>query len=103
MVQAAIHTLPTLLQECAFRRDNRVSTPVNKDVPELTLGVVSKSHMKTQSAIPWMRLAALAILTTAPLALALEIKPTRHELHAEKTWLKEHLLDCKLKPSPTKL
>jgi alpha-galactosidase len=41
-------------------------------------------------------------LVTGHTAAALEIKPTSQELHAEKTWLKQHLLDCKLKPSPAK-
>jgi alpha-galactosidase len=41
----------------------------------------------------------LAALLTAGTTEALEIKPTSQELRAEKNWLKEHLLDCKLKPA----
>ena len=49
-----------------------------------------------------MAVAALAVLVTAHTTPAREIKPTSQELRAEKAWLKEHLLDCKLKPSPAK-
>jgi alpha-galactosidase len=58
--------------------------------------------MRTQFAILGMTIAALAVLMTAHTTPALEIKPTSQELHAAKAWLKEHLLDCKLKPSPGK-
>jgi alpha-galactosidase len=58
--------------------------------------------MRTQFAILQMTVAALAVVVTAHPTPALEIKPTSKELQAEKAWLKEHLLDCKLKPSPAK-
>ncbi|MGO8931422.1 MAG: NPCBM/NEW2 domain-containing protein [Limisphaerales bacterium] len=56
--------------------------------------------MRTQFTSFRMTVAALAVLVAAHTTPAREIKPTRQELHAEKAWLKEHLLDCKLKPSP---
>ena len=49
-----------------------------------------------------MSVLTLAVLMTAHATHALEIKPTSKELQAEKTWLKEHLLDCELKPSQAK-
>ncbi len=45
---------------------------------------------------------SFAILLTAHAALALEITPTRKELRAERQWLKERLLDCKLAPVQAK-
>lgn len=55
--------------------------------------------MKRQFSIIRTSALGLAILMAAHAARALEIKPTSSELQAERTWLKEHLLDCKLKPS----
>ena len=49
-----------------------------------------------------MAIALWAVLVAGQTVAALEIKPASQELHAEKAWLKEHLLDCKLKPSPSK-
>lgn len=51
-----------------------------------------------------MRLGApvlLALVMARP-GPALEIKPTSQELRAEQDWLKDHLLDGKLKPAPLK-
>ena len=47
-------------------------------------------------------IAVIATLVADRRVAAHEIKPTSQELHAEKAWLKERLLDCKLKPSPAK-
>ena len=58
--------------------------------------------MKTQFALLRITIAAVAIFLIAQPALARDIQPTTQELRAEKAWLKEHLLDCKLKPSPAK-
>ena len=55
--------------------------------------------MKRQFSIIRTSALGLALLMAAHAARALEIKPTSSELQAERTWLKEHLLDCKLKPS----
>lgn len=45
----------------------------------------------------WRGVVMLAVLLTAR-AAALEIKPTSRELRAERAWLKETLLDCKMPP-----
>jgi len=56
--------------------------------------------MKSRIAILQITTAILAVLIlTADRTHAVGINPTRKELQTEKTWLKEHLLDCKLKPS----
>ncbi|MGA2658696.1 MAG: alpha-galactosidase [Verrucomicrobiota bacterium] len=58
--------------------------------------------MRTQLAIFQFTVAILAVVVIAHTTQALEIKPTSRELRAEKAWLKERLLDCKLKPSTAK-
>jgi hypothetical protein len=58
--------------------------------------------MRTQWAIFPVAVVALAVLMTAHTTPALEIKPTRQELQAEKAWLKEHLLNCQPKLCPAK-
>jgi len=58
--------------------------------------------MRTQLAIFRFTVAILAVVVIAHTTQALEIKPTSRELRAEKAWLKERLLDCKLKPSTAK-
>jgi len=40
-----------------------------------------------------------AMLVAVLAAPALEIKPTRNEMQAKHLWLKNHLLECKLKPA----
>ncbi|MBI5384463.1 MAG: NPCBM/NEW2 domain-containing protein [Verrucomicrobia bacterium] len=63
---------------------------------EQYLAVIHCFHALRLSAV------ALATLLAAHAAPALDIKPTRGELQAEKAWLKQHLLDCKLKPGQLK-
>ena len=46
-----------------------------------------------------MSVLLLALLLTVCPTPALDIKPTRKEMQMERTWLKEHLLDCKLQAS----
>ena len=46
------------------------------------------------------RIAVALLLILASAALAIEVEPTRREFQAEKTWLKDHLLECRLGPSP---
>jgi alpha-galactosidase len=77
---------------------------MRKRSPALSLGAQCGNNkiMKTELATFGMAFAALIILTTGHTVAAREIKPTSQELGAEKAWLKEHLLDCKLKPSPAK-
>ena len=58
--------------------------------------------MRTPLASCRVAIALLAVGVIAPTTRALEIKPTSKELRAEKAWLKECLLDCKLKPSTAK-
>ena len=48
-----------------------------------------------------MNVLILAVLMTAQGTQAAEIIPTNKELHAERAWLKAHLLEPKLKPSGT--
>jgi len=50
----------------------------------------------------WRGLAMSAILLVTHAAPALDLKPTRAEMRAERTWLKEHLLDSKFTPARAK-
>ncbi|MHB8523911.1 MAG: NPCBM/NEW2 domain-containing protein, partial [Limisphaerales bacterium] len=55
--------------------------------------------MNLQLVIFRLAVGILAVAVMAHTTQALEIKPTSKELRAEEAWLKEHLLECKLKPS----
>ncbi|MCX6904029.1 MAG: NPCBM/NEW2 domain-containing protein, partial [Verrucomicrobia bacterium] len=55
--------------------------------------------MRTHCAITRTGVLLLALLLAPHTTPALDIKPTRKEMQAERTWLKEHLLDCKLQAS----
>ena len=82
----------------AEARERRVTVPNNEqdDV------AIDPGHVIIGPPLPCLSVLALALgallLAAAP-AQAAEIKPTGKEMQAERAWLAEHLLDCKLKPS----
>ena len=60
--------------------------------------------MKSQFTMFRMTVRVLVVLVMAAHGMqAVEVKPNRKELQAEKAWLKEHLLDCKFKAAAARL
>ena len=60
------------------------------------------NDMNAQIAVLRTTFVMMAVLLPTRTTHAREIKPIRHELKAKQAWLEEHLLNCKLVPSPTK-